>query len=228
MERSILLSVIYTFKWLEKIDGPYEKFIFPRLITKRMEYRTFTTVPLDKAKELLQEGLDPNIQDSEGMSLLRRVIQYRDIPRTRLLLDHGAHLEGALTQACLLGIKNAPSSLEIIDMLLEKGANPNERIENSDPPLFWTVLYNNTPASLRLLEAGANVKYSSNRFPTMNLLHYATSHDNIILMEELYRRGIPPLPDGRGKSLLSLANSDQARELISQWKIGTYFNLVTK
>jgi uncharacterized protein len=81
---------------------------------------------LDKVKELLQKGADPNFQNSRGNAVLIEVARAGFTPVAKLLLDHGAkvNLQDKRGMSALMEAA-AKGNLDLTKILLEKGADLN-------------------------------------------------------------------------------------------------------
>jgi ankyrin repeat protein len=102
---------------------------------------------------LLEHGADPSARGSiYGDNALQAAVQSRSIDIVRLLLEHGAKIDGsgALQAAC--GARHDSGNMELVKLLLDYGADPNDRSEayactgyisalSATPgTLFWSAL----------------------------------------------------------------------------------------
>jgi len=100
---------------------------------------------------LLDAGADPN----DGESLYHSLETFTC---TRLLLEHGARISGSNAFYHALDYDN----LAALELLLEHGADPNERLVNSihpewGSPLLWAIKRRRSPRHVAmLLKAGAD------------------------------------------------------------------------
>jgi ankyrin repeat protein len=107
---------------------------------------------LKSIKKLLDEGLDINtliIPNHNGYSLLNVAITARKPEIIKYLLEKGANAKSS--------IWSIYPDQEILDLLLEKGADINERNYDGETPLFRFVGMSQTKTIKLLLERGADV-----------------------------------------------------------------------
>lgn len=100
---------------------------------------------LDKVKELLDKGEDPDSADQNDVTILMDAASLNDYNMVKLLLDHGANpnLYGLERQTPLMFAIN--SDISILQLLIERGANIN-----------YTDIYGNS--ALMYLNANTNKK----------------------------------------------------------------------
>ena len=95
---------------------------------------------MEITKLLLENGGDPTGTNSGGMPVLTQVIMKHDEPKAlalaRLLVDHGAVVTaGAASGSTPLHAAICRQHKQIVEWLLEKGADPNATCKECDPPL---------------------------------------------------------------------------------------------
>jgi Zn-dependent protease with chaperone function len=113
---------------------------------------------LKRVQSLLDAGANPNAADEEGWTALMWASQFNETVIGGALIDAGADLnlvemsyeETALTVALY------NSSLEMVALLLEKGANPDLQDSAGWTPLMTAASNGDIEAAKLLLEAGAN------------------------------------------------------------------------
>ncbi|KAL1964975.1 hypothetical protein VTN77DRAFT_6175 [Rasamsonia byssochlamydoides] len=121
---------------------------------------------LEMLQLLLSRGADVTILDSNGGSLLHRVIQEYDQP-SEIDVEGRCTLEEAL--------KWCPTSgTEAVRLLFSLGLEVNAQGRNGDTPLHRAVYVQNVAIIQLLLEAGANTEVQNNEgatplFETVNL-----------------------------------------------------------
>ncbi|MBD2870168.1 M48 family metallopeptidase [Paenibacillus arenilitoris] len=113
---------------------------------------------LNRVRELLDAGIDPNATDEEGWTALMWAVQLDEAELTAALLEAGAdpdlveqtYEETALTVAVYNG------SLESARLLLMNGANPNLQDSLGWTPLMTAASGGDMEAVRLLLDAGAD------------------------------------------------------------------------
>ena len=125
---------------------------------------------------LLSHGADPNAKDTGGTSLLVAGMYGGDCTVVRLLLIRGARdVNGRDPEPNRGGYSGAPpmdwtfcrepilcwavdeGHLDIVKMLLDRGADVNESDDNGRTPLLWAAFGRETAMTRLLLQRGANV-----------------------------------------------------------------------
>ncbi len=93
----------------------------------------------DTAAFLLQHGMDPNHMNWHYTTLLHHVASDGDIPKARLLLDHGATIDAIDEEyrSTPLGMAARWGRKDMVDFLLERGADPNIAGDPWATPLAW-------------------------------------------------------------------------------------------
>lgn len=110
---------------------------------------------VDGVRVLLEAGSDPNFIAGDGETPLKAAILDRgatfDPCIADLLFAAGADPNLGLTPPLHLAV--ARGDRELVAYLIDRGADPNHRDVDGDPPLFWAGVYNRTPdlATMRLL-----------------------------------------------------------------------------
>jgi len=93
----------------------------------------------DTAALLLRHGMDPNHMNWHYTTLLHHVASDGDIPKARLLLDHGATIDAIDEEyrSTPLGMAARWGRKDMIDALLERGADPNLAGDAWATPSAW-------------------------------------------------------------------------------------------
>jgi ankyrin repeat protein len=93
----------------------------------------------DTATFLLRHGMDPNHMNWHYTTLLHHVAADGDIPKARLLLDHGATIDAIDEEyrSTPLGMAARWGRQDMIEFLLERGADPNLAGDPWATPLAW-------------------------------------------------------------------------------------------
>jgi ankyrin repeat protein len=93
----------------------------------------------DTAALLLRHGMDPNHMNWHYTTLLHHVASDGDIPKARLLLDHGATIDAIDEEyrSTPLGMAARWGRTDMVDFLVERGANPNLAGDRWATPVAW-------------------------------------------------------------------------------------------
>jgi ankyrin repeat protein len=93
----------------------------------------------DRAAFLLDHGMDPNHMNWHYTTLLHHVAADGDIPKARLLLDHGADIDALDEEyrSTPLGMAARWGRTAMVAFLLERGADPNLAGAPWATPLAW-------------------------------------------------------------------------------------------
>ncbi len=112
----------------------------------------------DDVKALLQSKPDLEGAQSATLTLLTRAVQLNHIPIVRLLLDHGALVNGK-TEDGYTPLHSAAfwGHDEITKLLIERKANVNAASTNGMTPLHESARLGTLSVAKLLIEAGANV-----------------------------------------------------------------------
>jgi uncharacterized protein len=120
----------------------------------------------DRAKlaQLLQEGVDVNAPQADGMTALHWATYNDDAKTVELLAQSGANVRAAnrygvtpLSLACTNG------NAAIVDVLLNAGANPNGQLSGGETPLMTAARTGALPVVKALLSHGAVVDSKDER-----------------------------------------------------------------
>jgi hypothetical protein len=93
----------------------------------------------DSAEFLMEHGMDPNTMDWHGVTLLHNAAQRGWADRAKLLIDHGADLNAIDEeyQSTPLGMAARWGQIEIVELLLDAGADPARSGAPWSTPLAW-------------------------------------------------------------------------------------------
>jgi ankyrin repeat protein len=106
---------------------------------------------------LLERGMNPNHRNWHHFTLLHHMAADSDIPKARLLLDHGADIDAVDEeyQSTPLGCAARWGRREMIAFLLQRGADPNKAGAKWASPLAWARKRNHADIEADLRQAGA-------------------------------------------------------------------------
>jgi ankyrin repeat protein len=107
-------------------------------VTKWGPYYYFKHV--DTAQLLLSSGMNPNHMNWHRFTLLHHMAAEGDVPKARLLLDHGAHINAVDEEyrSTPLGCAARWGRRDMVTFLLERGADPGAAGAPWATPLAWS------------------------------------------------------------------------------------------
>jgi ankyrin repeat protein len=106
---------------------------------------------------LLERGMNPNHMNWHHFTLLHHMAAEGDIPKARLLLEHGADINTIDEEyrSTPLGCAARRGQKELVGLLLERGADPNRAAAPWATPLAWARKKGHAAIEADLLQAGA-------------------------------------------------------------------------
>jgi|GEM_PF-1658834 len=115
----------------------------------------------DQVSALLADGADINAAEANGLTLLHWQVLRNDVARTRWLLDLGGDPElQSLHGETAIHIAATKQSTEILELLLERGANPDAVGQRMGRSPIFVALDARRPAHVDLLIAhGADIEF---------------------------------------------------------------------
>ena len=117
----------------------------------------------ESALVALQHGASPNVRGFFKMSPLLWAVSKHNHPLVKLLLNYGADpnqpKKDGVAPIFLATVFPPPDvdDLSIADLLVERGADVNQRSDTHDTPLIWVAFYGHVPIAKFLVQHGANV-----------------------------------------------------------------------
>ena len=111
----------------------------------------------DIAEFLLRNGMNPNHMNWREFTLLHDMAHTGDVHKARLLIDYGAHIDAIDDEYSTtpLGYAARWGHQDIVMLLLERGANPNEANAEWATPLKWAEKKDHHTVAGILRDAGA-------------------------------------------------------------------------
>ena len=111
----------------------------------------------DIAAFLLERGMSPNHMNWHRTTLLHDMAWEGDVRKAVLLLDHGADLDAIDDEfrSTPLGIAARWARREVVELLLDRGADPNRAGASWATPLAWAVKKGHSEIAAMLRSAGA-------------------------------------------------------------------------
>lgn len=96
---------------------------------------------LDGATYMMEKGMNPNTMSWHHVTILHDMAQNGDIAKVKLLIDHGADLNAIEEeyQSTPLGMAARWGHLDMVNYLLEQGADPGRSGADWSTPLAWAV-----------------------------------------------------------------------------------------
>lgn len=120
-------------------------------------YNAVRQSKLEDVKNLLDSGVNPNIENMQGKTPLYWAAFNKNDKIVKLLLNKGADpnradMEGISPLYWAAYTQNN----KILELLLAKGADPNIEDKEGKTPLYWAAFTGNSGATKILLQYGAN------------------------------------------------------------------------
>jgi ankyrin repeat protein len=96
---------------------------------------------LDGATYMMEKGMNPNTMSWHHVTILHDMAQNGDIAKAKLLIDHGADLNAIEEeyQSTPLGMAARWGHLDMVNYLLEQGADPGRSGADWSTPLAWAM-----------------------------------------------------------------------------------------
>jgi ankyrin repeat protein len=153
---------------------------------------------------LAEAGADPNVQKF-GFTPLVSAIQHKHRPMVEYLIAHGADVNLPSGHSCSpIGYAAASADLELVRLLLDAGADPDEQ-QIGETPLTLAVMHHHPEMVLLLLERGANPDRKG-QGAAYYPIHRAILNDNMPILELLLAHGADPMVrDSYRRTALDLA-----------------------
>lgn len=109
------------------------------------------------AEFLLENGMNPNHMNWREFTLLHDMAHTGDVEKARLLLDHGADIDPIDDEYCStpLGYAARWGNRNVVTLLLERGADPNNAGASWAAPLKWAKTKGHAEIAADLESAGA-------------------------------------------------------------------------
>jgi len=175
---------------------------------------------LERVRELLEEGIDPNARDAHGETPLHKAASEGHVHVARLLLEHGANPnardEVGWTPLHWAAYKG---HVDVVKLLLKHGADPNAQSNSGETPLHIAA-YNGHVEVVKLLleyKADPNAKDKDGDAP----LHAAARRGHVEIVKLLLEYGADPkVKDKDGNTPLDLARKegyDGVVSVIEEW-----------
>ncbi|MEQ1605511.1 MAG: ankyrin repeat domain-containing protein [Pyrinomonadaceae bacterium] len=112
---------------------------------------------LDGATYMMEKGMDPNTMSWQHVTILHDMAQKGHMDKARLLIKYGAEIDpiDEAYQSTPLGLAARWGNIEMVDLLLAEGADPNRSGASWSTPISWARTKGNREVERALSKAGA-------------------------------------------------------------------------
>jgi ankyrin repeat protein len=143
-------------------------------------------------RKLLAKGADPNTKRADGATALHWAAHWDDVELVRDLLAGGANVDATteygLTPLALSAENGTNASGDIVELLLQKGANPNLLRASGETVLMTAAFAGNVKAVEALLARGANPN-AKEKVKGQTALMWAASEGHLDVTRALLAHG---------------------------------------
>jgi len=177
--------------------------------TETSLFRAIKLGLIAKVEALLESGEHINTKVN-GESPLHLAIMVCDLKLVNLLISKGADITATnyYNQTCLyLATHRSDANWELVEILLNAGADVNKPDFLGRRPLFNAIFYNNEKILKLLINHGADLNVVDDLGETF--LHYAVlyAYDNLNIAKFLLEVGVGDVPNKSGVTALNIAQS---------------------
>ena len=148
----------------------------------------------DIVELLLQNGAEVNVKNRMDLSPLMCAIMYNKLENIHILLNHGADIKVTSSLRSVLTVAARTGTEEILETLIEAGADPDHMDAHGNTPIFIAVQYQNYAAARCLIRNGCILDspiavHHVREWQKMSLLKYAFVRQNLNFVKMLYAAG---------------------------------------
>ena len=148
----------------------------------------------DIVELLLQNGAEVNVKNKMDLSPLMCAIMYNKLENIHILLNHGAEIKVTSSLRSVLTVAARTGTEEILETLIEAGADLDHMDAHGNTPIFIAVQYQNYAAARCLIRSGCildspNAVHHVREWQKMSLLKYAFVRQNLNFVKMLYAAG---------------------------------------
>jgi ankyrin repeat protein len=161
---------------------------------EKIQNRKSGNIDLHNALAVLSNGANPNSPDNpDGGTALMEAAKRGDLPLVKRLLDDGADVNAkvkSMVYPCSNGwtaLMYASNHSEVVELLLQKGADINARANDGNTALKSAALEGNAEVVKLLLEKGADINSTTQHGNTA--LRSAAFEGNVDVVKILLERG---------------------------------------
>ena len=164
--------------------------------------------------EYLNHSGNPNCMDSKGNALLHLAVQTDDPSIVGILIERGVYINAsnlAGETALHLAIKRDLVNLEIVQMLIGAGANPNARTQSGGFTPLRLAVQRNADELVKILLSAKDIKVDIADDGGNTALHWAINKQNKTIIKLLLSeyRANPYLVNAQGLSPYYLASANE-------------------
>jgi ankyrin repeat protein len=155
---------------------------------------TVASGKVDKARELLASGCDPNFRDNRGCPVLHWACNNGHVAMATLLLDAGALVDATDREgqtALHLAAEGGKACNGVVELLLKRGASVDALCAGGDSPLLRAAKKGSKEAASKLIIAGADRNRVNGAFAPRQ---WASINDNKEVFEVLRQKGAKSNP----------------------------------
>lgn len=147
---------------------------------------------IELVKDLLEQGVDPNVPDGNGMTPLSHIaISGREMVAKELLaggVDPNFRVENGRTPLFWSALCDTKGSCAVVNMLLSAGADPNLEDNHGQTPLFLAAQYGHYALAQILLAKGVQTHLEDEKGNTPSSLAKSKGHIKIYRLLEKCRQ----------------------------------------
>jgi len=182
---------------------------------------------INSVKNLIQKGVDVNIQDRSGITALIYACYNKNVQIIKLLILSGADINKRDDEG-LTPLMNASKhgNLDIVEELLNNHAIVNSEVEGDITALMYASDIGHLDIVTLLLNAGADPNEIDDEGRTA--LMYASETDHLEIVKLLINAGANPnIKDNHGNTVIDYANND-IQQLLKDYKTDLGFKATKK
>jgi len=143
----------------------------------------------DAVRALLQQGVDVNAREADGMTALHWAVRVDDVETVQALMRAGAEVNAVNRYGITpLSLAATNGSAAAIEALVLAGADPNVRLQDGETVLMTAARTGNPEAVRLLLLHGAGVN-ATEHVQGQTALMWAAAEDNAAAVEVLVEAG---------------------------------------
>ena len=138
---------------------------------------------------LIQNGLDINVKNSEGKTLLEIAIEENNKDIVLLLIEHGIQQTGEELLLLARHAKANPNSIEMAKILLDsssKAIDINKKYENRVTPLMSSIQQGNFELACFLIDRGSHINLANAM--GWRIIDFAFDTGNKVLLDKIKQR----------------------------------------